>query len=634
MHHLPKLLLLFIGLAPLITPINYQGAMTPDLFRGVYLQLGVLLITILWLLSLIKTPTLVIHKIMLPLIVFLIWASLSLLWTKNSYLTMTNLIIWLDGFLLFFITLQLFKTSKDIIQLLNLIVLSGVVVSIIGISQHLFDFDWITQATKPAATFGNKNMAVHFLVLIIPINIGLLLNNKNKIQQILLAFALTITSLYLIYANSRAGYLSAIAEVILFSIFIFKHKKSSSTTHKVLILIAIVLPFIFNFTLNKGVNIQTRMANIVKIKANTNVTNERIPMWLNTLAMLKENPILGVGLGNWRIQYPLYLEAITKDTGASENKMHRHAHNDWLEIMSSLGLVGLLLLIWIAFTLIQFIKKLLKQQKQPFVVFGLSMSFIGLFIDGFFSFPLKLIITPLLIMVIFASLVVLNQDKKEIKLNIGLIFLLLIIFITLLSLSIKHSSDNLKAQVYHNNTLIYQINKKYDKMLGSALKAYKLNPNKMVHQLSLAKGYFANQQMSKAQEIINTSLKNDPYNYPLLALLAKSYLKIKNFPEAQKVLERLAKFMSKHKLVTQYLKNIYLHDISQFIKNKQYLKAKETYLKLLKIETTGINYQNIAIIMFNNLNQKKESVMFFKKALELNPNLPQAQTIKNIINHF
>jgi tetratricopeptide (TPR) repeat protein len=314
--------------------------------------------------------------------------------------------------------------------------------------------------------------------------------------------------------------------------------------------------------------------------------------------------------------------------------MHRHAHNDWLEIISSLGLIGLLLLVWIAFALMQFVKKLLKNQKQPFIIFGLSMSFIGFFIDGFFSFPLKLIIAPLLIMVIFGSLVVLSTHKKEIKFNLGLIFLLLFGFITLFSLSIKSNLNNLEAQVQHNNTLIYQRYKEYSKMLNSALKAYELNPNKMVHQLSLANGYFANQQITKAQEVINIALKNDPYNYPLLALLAKSHLQTKNFVDARKTLERLAKFMSKHQLVTQYLKNIYIQDISKLINKKQYFKAKEVYLKLLKIEKTALNYQNIAIIMFNNLKQKKESVVFFKKALELNPNLPQAQNIKKIISHF
>lgn len=633
MSHLPKLLLFFIAFAPLITPLNYQGAMLPDLFRGVYFQSGVLLITILWLFSLIKTPTISIHKIILPFIVFLIWASLSLLWAENQYFAITNLTIWLQSLLLFFVSLQLFKTQKEIINLLNFIVISGVIVSIIGISQHLFDFNWITQATKPAGTFGNKNMAVHFLVLIIPINIGLFLNSQTKKQQLVLSFALSIISLYLVYANSRAGYLSFLIQTILFAVFIFRHKKLLHKTHKILIVLALLLPLLINSFNKGGIDIQTRLDNITKTHENQ-LSNERIPMWLNTLSMIKENPILGVGLGNWRVQYPLYLDSIANDWAVSENKMHRHTHNDWLEITSSLGIIGLLLLLWLVFTLGRFIKNLLKTTEIPFVIFGLSMSFIGLLIDGAFSFPLKLVIAPMLIMVVFACLVVLEKNKQTFKIHFIFIISLIVLFIVLFSMSIKSNLDKLKAQVYYSNALIYQNNNAYQKMQKQALKAYQYNPDKMVHQLTLANAYLVNKNILEAQNLSILSLKSEPYNYALLTVLAKSYLTNNKTVEAQETLEKLAKIMKNHSLVRQFLPKIYQQKIAGLIKNKKYFDAKKTYLKLLKIEKTAINYQNLAIIMFNYLNEKKQSVVFFKQALKLNPKLAQATNIKNIIKRF
>ncbi len=70
--------------------------------------------------------------------------------------------------------------------------------------------------------------------------------------------------------------------------------------------------------------------------------------WANTLIMIKENPVLGVGLGNWRFTYPLYYKSFAKDPLFNYQMQVRRAHNDYLQLAAECGIPALLLflLLW------------------------------------------------------------------------------------------------------------------------------------------------------------------------------------------------------------------------------------------------------------------------------------------------
>ena len=70
--------------------------------------------------------------------------------------------------------------------------------------------------------------------------------------------------------------------------------------------------------------------------------------WGNSLMMIKEHPVLGVGLGNWRLNYPLYYKSFARDPGLDYNRHVRKAHNDYLQLASECGIPALLLflLLW------------------------------------------------------------------------------------------------------------------------------------------------------------------------------------------------------------------------------------------------------------------------------------------------
>ncbi len=67
---------------------------------------------------------------------------------------------------------------------------------------------------------------------------------------------------------------------------------------------------------------------------------ERASIWRSSLEAVLRHPFLGVGLGNFRLAYPLFRDA-------SIGNLVEHAHQDYLEFAAETGLVGLFSFLWL-----------------------------------------------------------------------------------------------------------------------------------------------------------------------------------------------------------------------------------------------------------------------------------------------
>ena len=79
--------------------------------------------------------------------------------------------------------------------------------------------------------------------------------------------------------------------------------------------------------------------------------NPRIPIWLNTSKMIMDNWALGVGYNQWFVYYEKYQQAIVEDRLVSEVSKVNTTHNDPLQIVAELGIVGLLWIILFGYLL-------------------------------------------------------------------------------------------------------------------------------------------------------------------------------------------------------------------------------------------------------------------------------------------
>ena len=70
-------------------------------------------------------------------------------------------------------------------------------------------------------------------------------------------------------------------------------------------------------------------------------TKDRLELWTRTIQLIKEKPLFGHGLSDWKIEMLKYGNKglVSEDN----NTFYQRPHNDFLWIMSETGIIGILL---------------------------------------------------------------------------------------------------------------------------------------------------------------------------------------------------------------------------------------------------------------------------------------------------
>ena len=223
MHIIKKILfpsLLFIVFtAPLIF---YPGLSDfANLPQRIVLETAGLLLALAWLATQADKNALPLRKLHFftwPLLAFVTWSLLTTVFALNPYEAWKIGRLWLTAILFFFLIPQLAVSSAQRRQVLTALFTAAFLVTTLGISQHLFGLSIIPQLAPPAANFGNKNMAIHFIVLLFPVGAFLFLTAQKNTTAWAASLMLSLIVVYLIYTQTRAGWLAVTCQCLLFAI--------------------------------------------------------------------------------------------------------------------------------------------------------------------------------------------------------------------------------------------------------------------------------------------------------------------------------------------------------------------------------------------------------------------------------
>ena len=111
--------------------------------------------------------------------------------------------------------------------------------------------------------------------------------------------------------------------------------------------------------------------------------DDRIAIFRNSINMIKQHPIIGVGANTFMKNYkkykesPEYMNIVTSDT--------LYAHNNFLHIAAELGLIGLSIFIWLLYQLFRECVSIYKGQEDPFfkiVSLSLSACLLAFLVNG------------------------------------------------------------------------------------------------------------------------------------------------------------------------------------------------------------------------------------------------------------
>ena len=305
--------------------------------------------------------------------------------------------------------------------------------------QNLF-LDYFCQAAPPAGTQANKNLFGSYLVLTLPAIFYLFLSSRKKLARVAATVLFVMGVITLFYIRSRASWLAALCAAIFFVSWLLLHQQyrqiiKTFFTKTILILLAVVCFVAIGGTSLRGklgmrsVIEQVRSLVRMPIQDDNDTLGTRVAYDLNGLAMIKDRPFHGVGIGAFHTAYPYYYQAVcpTPSGGFSINARPSRMHNDLGQAFVELGIFGGLAYIGVFLTLLMMTWRIgnnAKTYAPRLLSLCLMTGIVGMGINSLMDFPLQLPLAPTLLW-IFAGMItgiyVMRVEKADIGLRIKLV---------------------------------------------------------------------------------------------------------------------------------------------------------------------------------------------------------------------
>ncbi|HRS51474.1 MAG TPA: O-antigen ligase family protein [Candidatus Marinimicrobia bacterium] len=280
-------------------------------------------------------------------LVCILSTGIGMLAGRVNFLTGSLFVLkYTQYFMIYFMVMNQVRTKKQINNYLISLIITFIIVTIFALIQA-------PSGQRITAPFegesGEPNTLGGYLVLLIAINLGLILNddaitNRHLRRGLLLV---TIISFYpLLMTYSRGSWLAAIAVIIAY----IAVSKKRWIVFGIATLVFILAPYVFpqsvidrvkyTFTEQQGYD-ATLQEHIGGITIDTSAS-ERIRSWRSALKDVTKHPLLGFGVTGWR-----FLDA------------------QYIRVLIETGIIGLVAFLYLQFSLLLNIRKVYSDAKTP-----------------------------------------------------------------------------------------------------------------------------------------------------------------------------------------------------------------------------------------------------------------------------
>ncbi len=233
--------------------------------------------------------------------------------------------------------------------------------------------------------YSNKNIFSAALFIKLPFAVYVLLNgSKNWRYFTWLVVFLTILSV--ITLKSTTFYLGLTVITILYWTYYYLINGNKGLKNILLSALIIIMAFIVHssiFALFNASDDSVISNAIEEISTESTTGKARLRNWNWSADMVKNHPLLGVGIGNWKI------ESVKYDTLRDADQMAYKNHNDFIEITAETGIIGGVLFLLIFGSVFYISYKIIagKSEKNISCLLLPAFGLIAYATDAFFNFP-------------------------------------------------------------------------------------------------------------------------------------------------------------------------------------------------------------------------------------------------------
>ncbi len=286
----------------------------------------------------------------------------------------------------------------------------------------------------PALPIGNRSFGQfinrnHFALLLemcLGLSLGLVLMETRRHRRVLLVLAVSaLLWVALIYSNSRGGIIASLCQFVFFAVLvdplrILKRGESSSgrlqslasnLVVRAFLIVVLLAIFAYGVTWIGGEpvvsNFQLATTDFTQQEMENNTNTSRKEIWSATWQMIKHHPIAGVGFGAYWI-------GITRYHRASGEISPQQAHNDYLELMASGGLVACALVVWLLVIIAKAARSRLNSAESDYraACIGALTGLFGAAIHSFVDFGIHITINALVLFTLIAIILIRPQEAS------------------------------------------------------------------------------------------------------------------------------------------------------------------------------------------------------------------------------
>lgn len=396
----------------------------------------------------IGNKTLIFDKVDLAIIAYSIYIPLNYVFFKGISDVEQELyvILFCSGFY-FFIKgcFKRFQNQKVLKYLIAILFLFPFFQSIYGYLQLLAILPNYIQEYKVGGSFGNSGIFSNFISVIVPLALSVaIFKNYQKPFRVFAWIVFFFTLIILIFTNSRTSWLAVFIGIVLVISF---RLKIWSTLLKAKMFIKLPV-FLLSTLLALFILVQ-----LYHYKKDS--SEGRYFVWQNTLKGIAETPVFGTGFNTFSHEHNIrqaeYFKTHPDDvkTGYLADNII-FAFNDYLQLASETGLVGLLLFLAIIFLAIKaYFKSTHTDEQGNELLFPFFASFVVILVSSFVSYPLQEISIYLYFMILLAVISSGNNNQVyTIRLNAfavrPLLIITVIFFLIFINTEVKRLKSNLE----------------------------------------------------------------------------------------------------------------------------------------------------------------------------------------------
>ncbi len=235
-------------------------------------------------------------------------------------------------------------------HLILVIVLVGTGEALYGIFEffsghrHILHLDMSDSLSSVTGTYINRNQLAGYFSMVIPLSLGFLFSReawqrgrhsgwRHQLtsldgRTLLIGFSVVVMILGLLFSASRMGIASLLLSFSLFSFLFRGHEKRQKFSKTSILILGLALLWAAWIGLDAVVSRFFTASEDFKTRFN---------IWMDTFQIFKDFPLLGSGLGTFLQIFPMYRSFHTRG-------LVTHAENDFLQLASEIGIIGIGLL--------------------------------------------------------------------------------------------------------------------------------------------------------------------------------------------------------------------------------------------------------------------------------------------------